>query len=560
MKRSLILRSSYFIIVCSFIAVSLFAIGEFTTLRLYENKVNESYKSYINYSCNNWANQFYIANREVERLAASISLNKYADSGTSLVDKVSLESELQQTITDLSITKGNQIGFFLFFPEDNKLLTSISGSHYLSSQQSLDLYEYMIANELGSNSSGWNSAVLGKQKYFIHVYHTEGCRCGAYISCGDILDDVLSENKNSRAAILNMDNSEFYALDGSDYENLINGKYYSRPVRMINKKIAVQLYNSGSLNGSPYLLWIILLSIASAGAIIAFAIRYQYKTVFLPLRTLENAMTEFSQGNIDTRISEETGDKQIRLLFHVFNNMADQISKLKINVYEEKINKEKIYARFLRVQIQPHFYTNILNLINAMANVHDDKGISELIRYVSNYFRYLLSINSDFVLLENEIQCIENYAHIQKARYKDNFDMRINCEVDSLSELIPPLVIQTFIENCFKHNIMVNNVLRISVTITDREDTYTQIQILDNGVGLPSEIVEKLNNKKDIENNGQHIGIYNVISRLDVLYGGSASIHIENTKPGASITIIIPKKLMEDNEDERETDGYFDCR
>lgn len=68
--------------------------------------------------------------------------------------------------------------------------------------------------------------------------------------------------------------------------------------------------------------------------------------------------------------------------------MDTQISRLKVEVYEKELEKQKIQSDFLRVQIQPHFYANILNLIYGLAQVKDYGAIQKLSSNTAGYFRY----------------------------------------------------------------------------------------------------------------------------------------------------------------------------
>ena len=167
-------------------------------------------------------------------------------------------------------------------------------------------------------------------------------------------------------------------------------------------------------------------------------------------------------------------------------------------MYKTSLEKEKIFNQFLRVQIQPHFYTNILNLIYTLASIKDYVTIQELTKNMAEYFRYLLSLKEDYVYLEDELQCIVRYAQVQKIRYQDNFQLRITCNADADEEKIPPLLIQTFIENSIKHNIMLVQDLEISLLI-EEEGGMLHIIIKDNGLGFPVEILDRLNDNKNIE-------------------------------------------------------------
>ena len=150
---------------------------------------------------------------------------------------------------------------------------------------------------------------------------------------------------------------------------------------------------------------------------------------------------------------------------------------------------------------------------------------------MAEYFRYLLSLKEDYVYLEDELQCIVRYAQVQKIRYQDNFQLRITCNADADEEKIPPLLIQTFIENSIKHNIMLVQDLEISLLI-EEEGGMLHIIIKDNGLGFPVEILDRLNDNENIEEDGRHIGIINVKNRMQVLYGGQAAVSIRNEVQG----------------------------
>ena len=83
---------------------------------------------------------------------------------------------------------------------------------------------------------------------------------------------------------------------------------------------------------------------------------------------------------MDVRLPERENVSQIGQLYQTFNHMADQIQILRIDVYEKELERQRARSRFLQVQIQPHFYTNILNLIHGMAQIQDFEEIQKLCR------------------------------------------------------------------------------------------------------------------------------------------------------------------------------------
>jgi len=124
--------------------------------------------------------------------------------------------------------------------------------------------------------------------------------------------------------------------------------------------------------------------------------------------------------------------------------------------------------------------------------------------------------------------------------------LKIICNTDTNKEMIPPLLIQTFIENSIKHNIMMIRDLEITLLIEEAGD-FLAIRIKDNGLGFPAETLDKLSRDEDIEEDGKHIGIVNVKNRLQVLYGDRARVTIQNDLEGSHAAICIPRIHKDEN-------------
>lgn len=146
--------------------------------------------------------------------------------------------------------------------------------------------------------------------------------------------------------------------------------------------------------------------------------------------------------------------------------------------------------------------------------------------------------------LEQEIGCVEDYIKIQQVRYPECLDFSLECDAERKEEWVPPLLLQTFIENGIKHNITL--VPRLTLHIVVRKYPGSLVFLIsDTGVGFRQEMLRKLEAGEDIEENGQHIGIVNIKNRLKLLYHGRAGIKIRNREQGAAIYIRIPERREE---------------
>lgn len=539
MKKSVFIQSIYFILLSSFIVVFLFAISEVFTIKHFNERIEKIYKNSINYSSNYWADQFYVANKELKSL-----IDKNNDTDYNLIcmsddpDFIKERSEnLQRDLTNMSIINDTQITFFAYFPDKDIMLSSITYIDYFQEKEIDELKQYLLTSNMG-NTADWKDVKLGENSYFLHTYAHNGGYSGCYISCENVLHDIMPQDQECNMYILNMDGSVFYEGEGN--RNYADGFTFSRAIRMINKKICVEIPYDNFINSGSYIFLILFFAMAASVLLIGIALFYQDRAVFRPLMKLKEAMEEFSGGNTEVRLEERTSNNEISVLYRTFNHMKEQILNLKIGIYTASLEKQIMYNQFLRVQIQPHFYTNILNLIYTLANAKDFRTIQDLTKYMTDYFRYLLSLKGDFVWLEEELQCVEYYTQVQRIRYQDSFRLQITCNADAEKEKIPPLLLQTFIENSIKYNVMVVQDLHISLTIEEEEE-WLHIEIQDNGLGFAEDILYKLDHGEDIEEEGKHIGITNVKNRLQALYEDQAVVCIQNREEGAVVTIRIPR-------------------
>lgn len=177
-------------------------------------------------------------------------------------------------------------------------------------------------------------------------------------------------------------------------------------------------------------------------------------------------------------------------------------------------------GRVLRAQMNPHFVFNALNSIRALI-LEDPKkarnGINQLSQLLRNS---LLTERKKTIPLSEELETIKNYLELEKIRYEERLSYKFTIEEGCKEAKIPPMIIQTLVENGIKHGIskMVNGGL---IQIMAKHDNNTLHIIVQN----PGEL---LNEQSPT---GTGLGIENSKHRLSLLYGEQASIELIATKP-----------------------------
>jgi two-component system sensor histidine kinase YesM len=226
--------------------------------------------------------------------------------------------------------------------------------------------------------------------------------------------------------------------------------------------------------------------------------------------------------------------------------MIGQVQELRINVYEEKLSKQKAELQHLQLQINPHFFMNALNIIYNLAHVRNHELIQEMSMSLVQYFRYMFRSNLTLVPLKDEIRHIRNYMRIQELRFPGKLSFRLSMPEYLKDTRIPPLIIQTFIENSIKHAITPDASIDINVCMELEEvvdsEPLLKIRITDTGSGFSEEVLSEISKgNRIVDEHGEHIGIWNVKRRLGLLYGDAARLHISNHEPsGARVELVLP--------------------
>lgn len=195
--------------------------------------------------------------------------------------------------------------------------------------------------------------------------------------------------------------------------------------------------------------------------------------------------------------------------------------------------KNEIELANLKSQLNPHFIFNALNSIRALVD-EDPKKSKDAITRLSNILRTSLVSNKNKVVkFSEEMHAVRDYLNLETMRFEER--LRITYDIDPASEnfTVPPMMIQTLVENCIKHGI---SKLKEGGEIhikTQAENSLFKIKIRNTG----QLNIEKLNGTKGL-------GIENTIQRLKLLYGNNASFNIKNETVNTVLTeVILPQNL-----------------
>lgn len=213
---------------------------------------------------------------------------------------------------------------------------------------------------------------------------------------------------------------------------------------------------------------------------------------------------------------------------------STQIELSKIDYQRELLSKSELKA--LQAQINPHFLFNAINTIVSLTRTQPDNARSLLI-HLGNFFRTNLQEGLEEVDLYREIENVNSYIEIEKARFGDKLEIIYDIP-DNINCTLPPLILQPIVENAIKHGVLGKIEGGKVEIVAHKEESGIRLVVKDDGVGIPEEKLKFLL-KKDC--NRDSIGLVNVNERLKNKYGDQYGLDIKSEMDkGTRITMIIP--------------------
>lgn len=520
-------------------------------LNLYMNQIDESLEratDYI-YELANDSDLFYF------RKSMTTDYNDYVQAKLRLFNTISKQSSYYVTIDSI----------FAYAQDHQELIfTQNFGRNYLDRQKTVEEIMSLLEEDVIQLEQGkWEVIESEHKSYLFYVIETDGAYLGAWVNMEEIIfpfelinfgesggaaiatsdfKAITSDGLLGREGIILKEEPDTYTISGKNEDFLVMSEHSSKADFNIIALIPEQTI----LENIPLLQRIGGLLIFTAILFLLYFTFLMRKVFLLPINQIVTAMKKLRQGDFNIRLPNKKSSTEFEMMNESFNDMISEISDLKISVYEEKLNVQQAELKHLQLQINPHFFLNSLNIIYNLATVKDFRLVQEMSKNLSNYFRFMFRSNSYFVTIDDEIKHTDNYLKIQQLRFPDTFYYNLSVS-DGLKEYnIPPLLVQSLVENTIKHAFNMDNPIEIRVTVWEgiEDPGFVYIEIEDTGDGFSGVILEKLNKGVPLINKeGEQVGIWNVKRRLKLLYDGEASIQFLNKhNSGAIVQMRIPKR------------------
>jgi len=264
-----------------------------------------------------------------------------------------------------------------------------------------------------------------------------------------------------------------------------------------------------------------------------------------PINELNSKMQLAQKGDFDATIQLKNSEKEVMELADSYNILLKRIKNL---IEEKRIEheaKRQSELNALQAQINPHFLYNTLDSIMWMAESGQNEEVVEMVTALARLFRISISKGQKIISVANELEHARNYLLIQKIRYKEKFTFTIKADEETKQLKTLKLILQPIIENAIYHGIeyMVDEG-KIDIIVFTENDTLV-FEIIDNGLGMEQETIQKLIHTKDSEveptQGGSGVGVRNVDERIKLSYGDQYGLDITSAlEIGTTVRITLP--------------------
>lgn len=218
----------------------------------------------------------------------------------------------------------------------------------------------------------------------------------------------------------------------------------------------------------------------------------------------------------------------IRLALGMGQILSLQVELAELDHQENLAVEARLDA--LQAQINPHFFFNVMNTIIATSRSNPNRA-RRLLIHLAEFFRKALKSKSALISIQEEMEFVNNYFVLEKARFGSKLKIKVEIPKDLMEAEIPRLSIQPLVENAVKHGItpmLTRGTVTIRVDTIEAEsgDVELLIEVLDDGMGIEEDRL------KDVllpgVGSGNGVGLANVHARLMGLYGEEYGLVIES--------------------------------
>lgn len=278
-----------------------------------------------------------------------------------------------------------------------------------------------------------------------------------------------------------------------------------------------------------------------------------------PIDQLMDAVRQISKGQFDVSVKLDTGD-EFELLAGEYNRMVRKVDGLIESNRQMAELQRKTEFKMIRDQFNPHFIFNVLETLRYMIFV-SPKEAERVILALSQFLRYNIYNQDKFVPLKEDMEHMEDFLLLHKARFQERMTYEILMDEDAGKALVPKFFVQPFAENAIKYGFKSKDHFHIDIRAELVDDGVSDggvsdvgvsdgrmsgsrlaVSVKDDGGGMTAQRYEEVCRRLEAEDYpDDHIGLYNINRMLKMIYGKEYGLKLVNREgEGLEVRVVIP--------------------
>ena len=219
------------------------------------------------------------------------------------------------------------------------------------------------------------------------------------------------------------------------------------------------------------------------------------------------------------------------LLIYYFYHFIEKSQKQQLDTLQLEALIKELELQTIKAHINPHFIFNSLNSIRALIDENPARARTAITE-LSNILRSSMQVDkAETVSFEKELSIVKDYLALENMRFEDRLKVEYEIDEDTLDQQVPPMMLQTLVENAIKHGISKHIRGGVIKIISDYKNHYHELAVQNTG---------SLNGGL----NGEGGGLSSTQNRLGLLYGDKASFEIRQVTPSiVEAKVLIPVQM-----------------
>lgn len=278
-----------------------------------------------------------------------------------------------------------------------------------------------------------------------------------------------------------------------------------------------------------------------------FCLSYIINRTMKPIENLAETMRHYRQGNCYEKPELSGRLDEVGTLYSSFEKMNARINMLIESEYQSQIQEKQARLEALQAQLDPHFLYNTLQTISGIAIENNVFEIEDINNSLSEILRYSLNNSKQLVKIEEEVKIVQDYMNIQKYRFGDRLNLKIDLSSSALELRVPVFFLQLPVENAIKHG-MEKSVHTVNIHIYDTQTKHIfNIHIEDDGHGVTKERLDEIRTMLRGEDRAEYKeykpkGLVNLNERIRQQFGSDYGVWIDHmAEGGTQVVLTVPK-------------------